>query len=207
MGALKWGLKQHLCCRASVCHSAKYTLDVASRAPRDEGRSCRCRRFERLLRGGQSSEAGQLRFRRARFKTPNWVFCGPYRVLGRELSEFLSAYYLCAHVKANSPSFSQNSPSLLQNSMSYLFRNSTLETVSAHFLNLNTVVSKTITDFFLRAINSNYRYTTVLPEQVISITETDLWKISAEISHCRYRFCFEFELISITDTDLGLETN
>ena len=41
-------------------------------------------------------------------------FFGP-RVPGRELSEFLSAYYLCT--KANSPSFSQNSPSLLQNSV------------------------------------------------------------------------------------------
>ena len=44
-------------------------------------------------------------------------FC-PHRVLERELSEFLSAYYLCA--KVNSPSFSQNSPSSL-------FRNSTLQ--------------------------------------------------------------------------------
>ena len=35
----------HLCCRASVSHSAKGALDVASRAPRDEGRSCRCRPF------------------------------------------------------------------------------------------------------------------------------------------------------------------
>ena len=35
---------------------------------------------------------------------------GPHRIPGRELSEFLSAYYLCA--KANSPSFSQNSLSL-----------------------------------------------------------------------------------------------
>ena len=42
-------------------------------------------------------------------------FPGPHRVPGRELSEFLSAYYLCA--KANSPSFSQNSPSLPQNSV------------------------------------------------------------------------------------------
>ena len=41
-------------------------------------------------------------------------FC-PHRVLGRELSEFLSASYLCD--KANSPSFSQNSPSLPQNSV------------------------------------------------------------------------------------------
>ena len=31
-------------------------------------------------------------------------FFGPHRALGRELSEFLSAYYLCA--KANSPRFS-----------------------------------------------------------------------------------------------------
>ena len=37
-------------------------------------------------------------------------FLGPHRVPGRELSEFLSAYYLCG--KANSPSFWQNSPSL-----------------------------------------------------------------------------------------------
>ena len=31
------------CCRASVSYSGKGTLDMASRAPRDEGRSCRCR--------------------------------------------------------------------------------------------------------------------------------------------------------------------
>ena len=42
-------------------------------------------------------------------------FSCPHRVPGRELSEFLSAYYLCA--KANSPSFSQNSPTLPQNSV------------------------------------------------------------------------------------------
>ena len=35
---------------------------------------------------------------------------GPHRVLGRDLSEFLSGYYLCA--EANSPSLSRNSPSL-----------------------------------------------------------------------------------------------
>ena len=40
---------------------------------------------------------------------------GAHWVLGSELSEFLSAYYLCA--KANSPSFSQNSPSLPRNSV------------------------------------------------------------------------------------------
>ena len=58
-------------------------------------------------------------------------FFGSHRVRGRELSEFLSAYYLC--VKVNSPSFSWNSPSLLQNSVSSLFRNSTPETVFRPF--------------------------------------------------------------------------
>ena len=59
-------------------------------------------------------------------------FC-PHRVPGRELSEFLSTYYLCA--KANSAIFSQNSPSLSQNSgsVSSLLRNSTLETVFRPF--------------------------------------------------------------------------
>ena len=65
---------------------------------------------------------GRIRFRRARFQTPSSVrFFGPHRAPGRELSEFLSAYYLCT--KANSPSLSQNSPSLAQNSVSPLFRN------------------------------------------------------------------------------------
>ena len=58
-------------------------------------------------------------------------FLGPHRVPGRELSEFLSACYLCA--KANSPSSSQNSPSLPQNSVSSLYRISTLETVFRPF--------------------------------------------------------------------------
>ena len=40
---------------------------------------------------------------------------GAHCVPGSELSELLSAYYLCA--KANSPSFSQNSPSLPENSV------------------------------------------------------------------------------------------
>ena len=44
-------------------------------------------------------------------------FFGPHRVLGRELSEFLSADSLCA--RANSPIFSQHSASLLQNSVSF----------------------------------------------------------------------------------------
>ena len=57
------------------------------------------------------SETGRIRFRGVRFQTPNSVsFFGAHWVPGSELSEFLSAYYLCA--KANSTSFSQNSPSL-----------------------------------------------------------------------------------------------
>ena len=33
----------HLSCGASVWHNGRGTLDVASRVPRDESRSCRCR--------------------------------------------------------------------------------------------------------------------------------------------------------------------
>ena len=51
----------------------------------------------------QGSETGRIRFRGVRFRTPNSVsFSGQ-----SELSEFLSAYYLCAN--ANAPSFSQRS--------------------------------------------------------------------------------------------------
>ena len=59
-------------------------------------------------------------------------FC-PHRAPGRELSELLSAYYLCAN--ANSPSSSQNSPSSPQNSVSVrsIFQNSTLETAFRPF--------------------------------------------------------------------------
>ena len=50
------------------------------------------------------SETGRLRFRGARFQTLSSVsFFGAHWVSASELSEFLSAYYLCA--KANSPSF------------------------------------------------------------------------------------------------------
>ena len=63
--------------------------------------------------------SGQIRFRRARFRTPGLrEFFGPHQVLGRELSEFRSSYYLC--VTANSSSFLQNSVSLPQNSVSSL---------------------------------------------------------------------------------------
>ena len=45
------------------------------------------------------SETGRIRFRRARFQTPNSVsFFGPHRVPERELSEFLSACDLRAYL-------------------------------------------------------------------------------------------------------------
>ena len=49
------------------------------------------------------------------------------------------------------------------------------------FLEVNTVVtvvSKLITDrnFFWGELISNYSYRIVLPEELISITETDLWE-------------------------------
>ena len=63
-----------------------------------------------------SSEMGRIRFWRVRFQNEELSeFFGPHRVPGREISEFLSASYLCD--KTKSPSFSQNSPSLPQNSV------------------------------------------------------------------------------------------
>ena len=53
----------------------------------------------------------------------------------------------------------------------------------------------------------NYRYRIVLPEELVSITETDLWECQHKISHYKYRYSLEFQVISITDTDFGLETN
>ena len=78
------------------------------------------------------SETGRIRFRESTVSSTELSESfGPHRVQGRELSEFLSAYYLCA--KANSPSSSQNSPSSSQNSVSSLLRNSTLEIVFRPF--------------------------------------------------------------------------
>ena len=61
--------------------------------------------------------------------------------------------------------------------------------------------------FFLGGINFDYRYRIALPEELISITETDLWEFQQKISHYRYRFSLEFQLIATTDTDFGLKTN
>ena len=73
-----------------------------------------------------------IRFRRVRFQTPSSVrfLALDHRVPGRELSEFLSAYSLCA--KASSPSFRRIHwvyPKTQWGSVSSLLRNSTLETV------------------------------------------------------------------------------
>ena len=64
---------------------------------------------------------------------------------------------------------------------------------------LDTVVSKLITDrdFFWGDSISNYRYRIALPEELIAITETDLWELQQEIFHYRYRFSLEFQFISI----------
>ena len=44
---------------------------------------------------------------------------------------------------------------------------------------------------------SNCRYRIVLPEELLSITGTDLWKCRQKVSHCRYRVLLELELLSI----------
>ena len=46
---------------------------------------------------------------------------------------------------------------------------------------------------------SNYRYRITLPEESISITETDLWECLQKISHYRYRFSLGFQLVSTTN--------
>ena len=73
----------------------------------------------------------------------------------------------------------------------------------------STVVSKVITDRILSwgRLISKYRYRIVLPEELISITETDLWECQQKISRYKYRFSLELQLILLTDTDFGLETN
>ena len=59
---------------------------------------------------------GRIRFRKKTVSNNELSeFSCPHRVPGRELSEFLSVYYMCD--KANSLSFSQNSPCLPQNSV------------------------------------------------------------------------------------------
>ena len=59
----------------------------------------------------------------------------------------------------------------------------------------------------LKAMNSKCRYRNMLPENFISITETDLWEWWQKISHYRYILFFSFQVVSITDTDFGLKMN
>ena len=47
--------------------------------------------------------------------------------------------------------------------------------------------------FFCEKLISNYRYKFVLPEELIAITETDLWEYQQKISHYRNRFSLEFQ--------------
>ena len=74
----------------------------------------------------------------------------------------------------------------------------------------HTVASQFITDrhfqILWEELISNYRYRILVPEELISITETDLWEFQQKISHNRYRFSLDFQLISIIDTDFGLKT-
>ena len=71
----------------------------------------------------------------------------------------------------------------------------------------STVVFKLITDrhFFCGELISNYRYRIRLPEELISIGETDLWELEQKIAHYRYSFSLEFQLLSITATDIRLQ--
>ena len=54
---------------------------------------------------------------------------------------------------------------------------------------------------------SEYRYRIAPPEELISITESDLWECLQKISHYRYRSSLECQLISITGPDFGLKMN
>ena len=137
------------------------------------------------------------------FQTPSSVSLlalTEYR--GRELSECLSAYYLCSKVNSPSSFFSQNSLRLVQNSVSWFSPPKQYRSIQHDFRQRH----------FLRAIASNHRYRIVLPEELISITETDLWEhcreslaIQIQIHpsiqinfHYRYRLWARNELISAT---------
>ena len=77
------------------------------------------------------SETGRIQFRRVRLQTTNSVrFCCPHRALGRELSEFLSAYYLCHQVSRRTH---RVCPKTQWGAASSLLRSSALETVFRPF--------------------------------------------------------------------------
>ena len=120
-----------------------------------------------------------------------------------ELTEFFSQ---------NSPSLPQNSVRLSEFSSPKQYSRNSIPPVSyipgklvdeyCRGINYRSVQNDYRQTFSLRAI---YRYRSARPEELISITETDLWECQQNISHYRYRFSLELQLLSITDTDFGLE--
>ena len=71
----------------------------------------------------------------------------------------------------------------------------------------NSLQPHLIQTYILRAIKSNDRCRIVLPEELDTIAETDLWECWQKISRYRYRFSIEFQVVSIADRrcHLGLE--
>ena len=64
-------------------------------------------------------------------------------------------------------------------------------------MNPQMVALKLVHVWFSLKLMSNYRYRIVLPEELISITETDLWECQQKISHYKDRFSLEFQFMSI----------
>ena len=83
-------------------------------------------------------------------------FFGAHWVPGSELSEFLSAYYLC--VNANSPSFSQNSPSSVCRRTQWV-------------LSAETVLSKQYSARFLQLIRETWHVEVLLVKPPDQITQ------------------------------------
>ena len=142
--------------------------------------SCKCARARGVWHGFQkfserlanlwnaqsgTSETGQIRFRRVRFQTPSSVsfFLRSHRVPGRELGEFLSAYYFCVP-KRTHRACRRTHRVTPKNSVSSVFRISTLETVCRHPLfpqclwtlgascNLEGFCRKSLVDRFLESV-------------------------------------------------------
>ena len=65
----------------------------------------------------------------------------------------------------------------------------------------DTVVSTMITDMHIwwGDFISIYRCRIVLPEELMSIAETDLWECHQKTYHYRYRFSLQFQLDGITE--------
>ena len=65
---------------------------------------------------------------------------------------------------------------------------------SSHF-NYRSIQIDCRQTFFRGTLRSNCRYRIVLPEQLFSITYTDLWKCLQKISDCGCRFSLEFQSV------------